>query len=802
MRIGKPTLRGISWKKLGLGVLVALLVTILLWQRCGLRGCPNIDQLTAYQPGGASILYDAQGNRFAELAPIQHDVVKLSTLPDYVPAAFVAVEDKRFYEHNGVDFRRFFGSVVANLKAMGFAQGFSTITMQISGSVWRDRVPRMKKTISRKILEIRLARALEKKYSKDEILELYLNNIYYGNGAYGIEAAARNYFRRSAKDLTLAQAASLAALPKSPTIYDPRRSVERARTRRNLVLSLMAQQGKVTAEQARRAKAAPLGARRDPPQRPRESLSAPYFVDAVRRVLEDKYGENLYTVPLRVYTTLDRNAQRAAEEELASQLRSVENGVFGPYRGKRYSSKAAASDETEYVQGAIVVLNARNGGVMAQVGGRDYRQSRFDRATRAKRQAGSAFKPFVYAAALSEGYATSQPIKDEPLEMELAGGEVWKPRNTTGDFRGPMTMRESLVQSRNVPTIRLAAEVGLNDVARVARQSGIRSTIPESPSMAIGSGGVTPLELARAYTPFATLGTTVQPRWIERVEDADGNIIWEPEIRRNEVMDPGVAYLVTNMLQDAVDHGTGTAARRAGFRGPAAGKTGTTNDGADVWFVGYTPTAVASIWIGFDDPKEIVKDASGGRIAAPVWGRVMRRIYSTRKMPAEWQAPESIVKRAVDPSSGFLVAAGCRPVRGRVLNEMFLSYAQPATTCPRGKPDREPNIFDNAFAWLRSAWHDTRTWIASHVGRERDEDRRGRDRYLGVPKLPEATEIPEAVIDSSDIMDFDTVYMRVEPETLDADTFPVDTIVLDTVPADTFAVDTVSADTISGARRY
>src|SRR5687767_7956851 len=273
MRIGKLKLQRFGWRELGVALLAALLLAVLLWQRCGLRGCPNIEQLTAYQPGGASILYDAQGNRFAELAPIQHDVVKLSSLPDYVPAAFVAVEDKRFYEHNGVDYRRFFGSVLANLKALGFAQGFSTITMQISGSVWRDRVPRMKKTISRKILEIRLARALEKKYSKDEILELYLNNIYYGNGAYGIEAAARNYFGRSARNLSISQAATLAALPKSPSIYDPRRNPQRARTRRNLVLTLMAQQGKITADQASRAKAAAIGARRDPPPRARESLT-------------------------------------------------------------------------------------------------------------------------------------------------------------------------------------------------------------------------------------------------------------------------------------------------------------------------------------------------------------------------------------------------------------------------------------------------------------------------------------------------------------------------------------------------
>lgn len=805
METSKPKLWGFGWRGLGFALLAAFLFALVLWQRCGLQGCPNVDTLAAYQPGGESILYDANGKQFGELAPIQHDVIKLSTLPDYVPAAFVAVEDKRFYEHNGVDYRRFFGSVVANFKALGFAQGFSTITMQISGSVWRDRVPRLKKTIGRKILEIRLARALEKRYSKDEILELYLNNIYYGNGAYGIEAAARNYFRRSAKDLTLAQAASLAALPKSPTIYDPRRNIERARTRRNLILSLMVEQGKVGAEEAARAKKAPLGARRDPPKRARESLTAPYFVEALRRVLEDRFGENLYTVPMRVYTTLDSNAQRAAEQELSKQLRSIENGAFGRYEGKRYSAQAPAGDETEYVQGAIVVMNARTGAIMAQVGGRDYQQSRFDRATRAQRQAGSAFKPFVYAAALSEGYAPSQPIKDEPLEMELEGGEIWKPRNITNDFRGQMTMRQALVQSRNIPTIRLAAEVGLSDVARVARQSGIRSTIPQTPAMAIGAGGVTPVEMARSYTPFATLGKTVQPRWIERVEDADGKVIWEPEIKNNEVMDPGVAYLVTDMLQEVVNEGTGVAVRRAGFRGPAAGKTGTTNDGADVWFVGYTPDVVTSVWIGFDQPKEIVEDASGGRMAAPVWARVMRKVYANRKTPAGWKAPENVVRREVDPATGLLIVKGCKAAKGTPRKEMFLSYAQPAEICPRGKPDREPGLFSKLGAWAGSVWHNFTEWVSTHVGREREDvEQKGED-YLGVPKLPQAIEVPEPILvdTSSVLMDFDTSALIIEPETLSVDTLSVDTPVANPVPppVDTLPADTVRRDTLLLPRR-
>ncbi len=792
--MGKRRIRLARWRLITGALLGAALIGFLLWHRCGLRGCPNVDQLSAYQPGGQSVLYDARGQRFADLTPAQHAVVKLDSLPDYLPAAFVAIEDKRFYEHSGVDYRRVAGALVADIKARGFAQGFSTISMQIAGSIWRDRVKRSKKTLSRKIMEVRIARAIERKYTKPEILELYLNNIYFGAGAYGVEAAAQVYYRKHARALTLSQAAMLAALPKSPTIYDPRRSPERARSRRDLVIRVMASQGRITAQQAERARQERLSVWRDPPSRRDESQVAPYFAEAVRRVLEDHFGEELYSAPLRVYTTLDQRVQRAAEIEMARQLSAIERGVFGRYQGARYRRNAPPQEATAYVQGAAVVLDARAGAVRAHVGGRDFKQSRFDRVTRAKRQAGSAFKPFVYAAALSEGYAPSQRIADTPLRMELPGGEIWEPKNFTNDFDSVTTLRNALVRSRNVPTIRLAADVGLNDVARMARQSGIRSTIPETPAMAIGTAAVTPLELARAYTTFATLGTTVQPRWIERVEDAAGNVVWQPGVKKVSVLDRGVAYLVTDMLRDAVNRGTGTGVRRAGFTGPAAGKTGTTNDATDVWFVGYTPDLVAAVWFGFDEPQPLVHDASGGRMAAPVWGRMMRRIYSTRPVPKPWARPESVVARRVDPGSGLLLPDGCRPRRGTAQEELFVNYAQPASTCPRGKPDHEPNIFERAAAWLRVAWRDVGEWIASHFGREKETPRPVHEPYLGVPRLPAATEIVVPELDSGIIepqLDTTELFMpRIDPETVWTDTLP-DTLAVDTLRLDTLRQDTL-----------
>jgi penicillin-binding protein 1A len=792
--------RWFGFRPIVLVIAAAIVGGFLIYQRCGVHGCPNVDQLSAYQPGGESTLLDARGEKVADLAPIQHAVVRLESLPEHLPAAFVAIEDKRFFEHNGVDYRRAVGALVADIKAVGFVQGFSTITMQIAGSIWRERVRRSRKTIGRKLVEIRLAREIERKYSKQEILELYLNNIYFGGGAYGVEAAARNYFGKSARNVTVAEAATLAALPKSPVIYDPRRNPRQATRRRDLVIAMMAEQGSITDKQAERAVRTKLSVRRDPPARRKESLVAPYFVDAVRRELEDHFGEDLYTAPLRVYTTLDRTAQRAAEQELARQLGAVESGVYGRYRGARYSARAEPADETEYVQGAVVVINARTGAVLAHVGGRDFRQSRFDRVTRARRQAGSAFKPFVYATALSEGYAPSQHVLDAPLKMELAGGEIWEPRNFTNDFRGEITLRDALVTSRNVATIRLAADVGVRDVARTARQSGIGSTIPGQPSMAIGTAAVTPIELARAYTPFATLGKSMQPRWVARVEDEAGRTVWRPKVKQSAALDRGVAYLVTDMLRDAVRHGTGAAVRRAGYEGPAAGKTGTTNDGADAWFVGYTPELVSVVWIGFDQPKSIVSGASGGRLAAPVWGRIMQRIYASRPAPDSWTRPESVVEKPVDPATGMLLTKGCRPERGDAGEELFLDDELPASTCPRGEPaDERPGIFARAFAWVRSSWYSASAWVASHVGSERKrEEEPARKRYLGVPKLPTAKAPPpkllgEPLVEEPAIDTADFALPRIDPETLLVDPDPV---MVDTVTPDTVAADTVTADSI------
>jgi penicillin-binding protein 1A len=733
-------------------VLAAVVVATLGWlgwRTCGFTGCPSVARLAAYQPGGAPVLLDHAGNEVAQLAPVSRELVDLAALPEHVGAAFVAVEDRRFLAHGGVDWRRTAGSLLANLRARGVREGGSTITMQLARNVFPDRLPGQERSVRRKVLEVRVAREIERTFTKDEILELYLNHIYFGGAVYGIEGAARHYFGKSAAALDLAEAATLAAMPKAPNTYDPRSHPQRARERRDRVLGLMAAQGRIEVEAADRTRALPI---RVVPERPvsRDSPPpAPYFVQAARRALEAQLGDALYSHPLRIHTTLDMDVQRAAERALENRLRAIERGVYGRFAsaGRYGAADAVTATGTRYLQGAVVVLDAESGDILALVGGRDYQDSPFDRAMRGRRQVGSAFKPFVYAAALADGYAPSQRLTDEPLEMELTGGERWAPRNFDGRYSGEVTLRDAAVRSNNVATVRLALAVGMSDVVRTARRSGVENGLHELPSLALGTAELSLLELTSAYTPFATLGHRVRPRFIRLVEDSAGRTVWSSKVERRKVLDEGVAYLVTDLLRDAVDRGTGRAVRSAGFTGPAAGKTGTTDAGHDVWFVGYTPDLVAGVWIGFDRPQPVLADATGGTLAAPVWGDMMRTIRRGRPAPETWSRPPDVVERRVDPASGLVLADGCDPLTGESTPELFLRSDLPATVCPAGEPAEKGRLARLADG-IRSFFGRAGGALAGLFRSDEDEAELRRqqaeqDRYLGRPRLPRARDRAE-----------------------------------------------------------
>jgi penicillin-binding protein 1A len=643
-------------------------LSAVLYANCGFNGCPDIGQLTAYQPGGAPVLLDRDGERFADLAPYERVVVSLDSLPEHVPAAFIAVEDRRFWDHDGVDWVRAFGAAWANVRSRSFGEGFSTIPMQLARNIFPEDLPGSSRTPKRKIEEVRVARLIEDRFDKRAILEMYLNHIYFGGGAYGIDAASRLYFGKPAARLTVPEAATLAGLPKAPSHYDPRRRPEQSRARRDLVLTLMEQQALLDPADAQKARAASLTVREGASSGSRFGVPlGAYFIDVVRDLLEERFGERLYRSRLRIYTTLDVNAQRAAERELANQLQSLQSRV-----------RRGPGD----LQGAVVVMDALSGDVMALVGGRDP-VTRYNRAILGARQLGSSFKPFVFAAALQEGVPTSQVLVDMPVSIRVSRGNVWEPSNYDGQFEGAVSLRNALVRSRNIPTVRLASDVGIADVANTARAAGVHALMDETPSLALGTVATSPLELAGAYTTFATLGHTASPRFVMRVEDEDGQLLWEPPYEPPVTgMDPRVAYIITDILQDAVTFGTGTGARSAGYYGPAAGKTGTTNDATDAWFAGYTPELVGVVWIGYDQPSSLGSAATGGGYAAPVWGRIMRQIYSERPMPDGWSPPSGLVWARVDPTSGYVLQQGCYPRNSGEATEVFLTESVPPTICP------------------------------------------------------------------------------------------------------------------------
>ncbi|HEX8392963.1 MAG TPA: PBP1A family penicillin-binding protein [Longimicrobium sp.] len=669
------------------------------WQRCGFRGCPDVRRLAALQPGGAARVFDARGGVLADLSPTRWTVVDIDDLPRLAPEAFVAVEDQNFYRHGGVHWPRFIAQTLRNLIPGQRGAGASTITMQVARNVFPDRLPASDRTVRRKLLEIRVAREIEAHYGKRDILQAYLNNIYFGEGVYGIESAARVYFGKHASALTLPEAALLAGLPKAPTRYSPRRDMALSVRRRNLILSLMAAQGRIAPDVAREARGATVRLARLQPDN-RRATRAPYFVEQVRRALEAELGPALYDGGVRVYTTLDPAIQAAAERQVEAQARAVEAGRFGRFTGPRRAQYDGES-ETPYLQGGAVVMDAHSGDVLALVGGRSWEESRFDRITQGLRQPGSAFKPFVYAAAIQAGVNPTDRIIDDTVRRALPGGEVWVPRNFDGRYRGSVTVRTGLRQSINTVAVKLAERAGLQQVGDVARRAGISRDIPRLPSIAIGATALQPMELARAYTPFATLGVRVEPRWIVRVENAEGAVLWRVGVRRRRVMDRGVAFVTTSLMRGVVDGGTGSAARAALGPGiPAAGKTGTTNGATDAWFVGVTPDHVGLVWFGFDRPRTITASGSGGTLAAPVWGRIMR-VAERGEAPEAWRPPGSVVRRTVALAGDRVVAPGCR-ARGATYQEYFLRAHVPGGICPRGsRRNDEP--------WWRRAWESART---------------------------------------------------------------------------------------------
>ena len=610
------------------------------------------NDVTIVRPKLATVVYDRRGGLLGEVGSETRTWVSLSDLPRIVGQAFVATEDRRFYQHNGVDVIGILGAVRDNvLHGLG-TRGASTISQQLIGAMYPTEVNRRERTIGRKLREAEMARALERRNSKAQILEAYLNYINFGHGWYGIESAARHYFGVHASALRLAQVALLAALPNAPAHYDPRAYPDRAMARRALVLQRMRDEEYITPQAAAAAQTEPLELAADDGY----SARAPWIVEWVRQWLSERVG--LATVNaggLAVYTTVDPAVQQAAHASLVAGLARVES--LPGYRWPRFRTLGAAPDSagsTPYLQGLLVALEPHTGDVLALEGGREFRDSQFDRARLAMRQPGSAFKPFVYATALARGIPPTALVPNAPFTLRGDDGAMWTPENSDGEWSGPVTMRTALVRSLNVPTIRLAMEAGVDSVVALARRFGLTTSLPAVPSVAIGSAEVRPLELIAAYGAFANLGSLASPRLVTAVRGPDGSSIYAvPMVQRQVVLDSRVAFQVVDILQDAVRTGTGAAALH-GLPSTlsVAGKTGTTNDNADAWFVGFTPNLVAGVWLGFDKRHTIAATAYGGTLAAPIWAEFATLVYARRPTPAPWQPPAGLSALRVRRADG------------------------------------------------------------------------------------------------------------------------------------------------------
>ncbi|MGD9086233.1 MAG: PBP1A family penicillin-binding protein [Desulfobacterales bacterium] len=593
---------------------------------------PQIRALEHFKPDAVTRIYSADKVLLAELFVEKREPVPLETIPRNLTAALVATEDRKFYKHSGVDLKGIARAIYKDIKAGEFVEGASTITQQLAKTLFLT--PR--KTLVRKLKEAILAFQLERRYTKDEILELYLNQVYFGSGAYGVESAAKIFFGKSVKDLTLSECALVAGMPKSPSRYSPLVNPDLAVKRRNTVLRQMHDTGIISDAVYRQAKNEAL----DTDSRRSGPLQAPYFVEYIKSTLEDELGSTrLYKSGLSIYTTLNFQLQQAAEKAMADGLAALTGRM-----------QQAQIDDAG-TQAALISIDLTTGGILAMVGGEDFSTSRFNRATMALRQPGSAFKPFVYAYAIEQGLAQNKTILDAPVVYRGAqDGQDWKPQNFSIGYKGEMTLRHALAISQNIPAVRLLQSLGPLSVAQFAHQLGIKSPLTSNLSLALGTSEVTLLELTAAYAVFPNKGERIEPYGILEVSDRQGRIIWRTKPQKRLVMSRSTAAIVTNMLEGVVNEGTG---RRAQVLGKAvAGKTGTSNDYKDALFVGFSPRIIAGVWVGRDRGGSLGDRETGARAALPIWTDFMQ-VALQNEPHLYFDIPDDVRPIRIDPLTGL-----------------------------------------------------------------------------------------------------------------------------------------------------
>jgi penicillin-binding protein 1A len=716
------------------------------------RDLPKISSLKDYQPSVVTTFYSDDGRKIGEFYKQRRIVIKLSEMPKHLIQAFVATEDARFYQHEGIDLYSIIRAFFKNLEAGTIVQGGSTITQQVAKSFFLSP----ERSYTRKLKEAILAYRIDRHFTKDEILYLYLNQIYLGHGAYGVEAAAQNYFRKSASELDIGESAMLGGMPRAPSWYSPHLHPQRARQRQIYVLNRMVSEGFISNSDASEAMSKGLNIK-DRPNWFMETV--PYYTEHVRRIVKNKYGDDLlYKGGLKVYTSVNIEMQQAARKAVEKGLRDLDKrqGYRGPVdhiapqkiesfsqdleqdiekkaihekmilkgvvvdvddrknkvtvrmgkiigeialekmrwarrpdpeipygavtirrpgevlktgdviyvRLEKWDDKAEkwslSLEQKPMVQSALLCMESDTANVKAMVGGMNYEESQFNRAVQSRRQPGSAFKPVIYAAAIDKGYTPATVIADTPVVFEDTTNDfVWKPDNYDNTFHGFTLLRDGLIHSRNVITVKIMQDIGIDYVIDYAKKLGIKSHLDRNLSLALGSSGITLLELVGAYSVFANQGYRMEPVFIKKIEDRNGEIIFEANTEKKKAIDKSTAYIITHLLEGVVKEGTGWRAKA--LKRPVAGKTGTTNNLFDAWFMGYTPRYVTGVWVGYDQERSLGSKETGSRAASPIWIDYMQQILEG-KPERVFPVPDNVVFAKIDADTGLLPIESSRKI--------------------------------------------------------------------------------------------------------------------------------------------
>ncbi len=691
-------------------VFVLLLVVMIRTYRTYKRDLPSLAQLHNIEPSLITKIHSADGTVIKEFYTERRILIPLERMPPELIDALLATEDRRFFKHWGVNLLALSRAFWNNLWEWRWAQGASTITQQLARTLFLTP----EKTISRKIKEILTAIKIERNYSKEEILEMYLNQCYFGKGAYGVQAAALLYFNKNVEDLSVSECAVLIGIPKNPSRYSPIEHPKLAQQRRNIVLNAMRDFEKIPERLADSLKNLDLEIH--PSSLP--TGEAPYFTEMVRQYLESKYGEDaLYRGGLSVYTTLNLDLQKAAEEALQTQVDVLQKSMESTHtlRDTSYtvmvtdSSAGEPSQERQYkqIQGAVVAMENKTGNILALIGGKDFEKSEFNRAIQAKRQPGSGFKPFIYTAAIDNGARPVDVMYDTPFSLTGEDGEEWSPENFDRIFRGPVTLRQALAKSINVISAKLIEKVTPQQTIFYASNMGIGSSLSPYPSLALGTSEVTLQEMVSAISVFPNQGIKVEPRYILKITDRYGKILEEnPASKKEEVLSAQTAYIMTTMLESVVNDGTGWGARGRGFYRPAGGKTGTSDNCTDNWFLGFTPQITAGVWIGYDDKTVIGENITGAHTALPVWSDFMIKAHDTLKVE-DFRVPPGIVFKTVCLESGLLATDRCP----RIITDVFTEETAPSVYCDLHPSEELPDTSGMRFFKVKEQRPEGKDWI-------------------------------------------------------------------------------------------